>query len=439
MKVDSDQQAVTRRVIDAGVEWYTSFFLSSGHIPRLEPFVVAPTRQMVDNAIAANNPVLALCNYEHYYGVTLFDDHCRSVGMTRANHDRIVVAEIGTAHGILASMMLSKYAEVNYVFVDARERLRVIAPELRMNFSKARCLFAESSDEVVDANLDHWRMIFVPSEFVGALAGKHIDLVWTFHEMNALDNSSSAEYFDLIQSRIRPRTFIFRNRFLNFINDGNVSARANANMSAVLADEQWTIRGWSLEPRIVASPYVDAGRHVRYLETILQRLIKPDNEGARIAAKRTLLAGAAVQAWVEILRLPDAHAHAWGFRPMHLMIDRTGLLGALWDQIRLAPGRDVLLILLHYLDYCRLGSSRPFEEWFFYAAVLKELHRAAPDATSGVVLNWIKERVHEGAKSSGRPVPGWRLGYETLPEPLSITEVRKIVIGIDVRRSLGIV
>jgi hypothetical protein len=438
MKIHSDQQTVTRRVIDAGIEWYNDLFIRSGHNPRLEPFIVVPTRQMVDSAIAANNPVIALGNYEHYYSVTLFNDYCRSVGMTRADHNRIVVAEIGTAHGILASMMISKYPEVNYIFIDIPERLRAIAPVLRTDFSDARCLFAEDHNEVANANLDRWRMIFVPCEFAGALAGKHVDLVWTFHGMNALDNSSSAEYFNLVQSRLRPRTFIFRNRYLNLINDADLSARANANMSAVLADEQWTIRGWSLEPSIVGSPYVDAGRHVRYLETVLQRLVKPDDGDARIAAKRTYLEGVAVQAWVDILRHPNAHAHAWGFRPIHFMTDRTGTLGKLWDHLRLAPGRDVLLILLHYLDYCRLGSNRLFEEWLFYAAVLKELHRTAPDAASAVVLNWISERVQEGANSSGRPVPNWRLGYETLPEPLSIAEVRKIMVGIDVRRSLGV-
>jgi hypothetical protein len=136
--------------------------------------------------------------------------------------------------------------------------------------------------------------------------------------------------------------------------------------------------------------------------------------------------------------MPKAYGHTWGIRPMRLMVERAATLGELWEHARLAPGRDVFLVLLHYLDYCGLGSGRLFQEWLFYAAVLKELHTAAPDTASKITVEWIGERVREGTKSSCRPIPDWSLGYEPLSERMPIAAVRKIMTEVDVHRSLDI-
>jgi hypothetical protein len=394
---------------------------------------------MIDRALADNNPFIALGSYVHYYGVALFDMYCRSVGMTRPEVETIVVAEIGPEHGHLAAMMLAKYPEVNYVFIDHAERLTAIAAELCPAFPNATHLFAENQDDVTRANLDEWRMVFVPMPLADALVGKHVDLVWTFHGMNGLENSSIAHFFDLVQSKMRPRTFMYRNRFLNVANEDGFAECAATSKASVLADAQWTIREWSPEPSILGCPYVDGARHPRYLEAVLQRLVKPDTDDVRINAKRACLSRTTVQAWVEVLRAPVRYAMTWGARPLRLPLGRDGTLFELWNLARLAPGRDVFLILLHYLDYCALPSGRIFEEWLFYAAVLKELHIAAPDSASGTILKWIEGRVAEGAKFSFRPMPSWELGFEPLPELLPIDAVRKVMASVDVPASLRLV
>lgn len=438
MTEDGVPREVVRLVIESGIEWYEQFFRSIGADPRRQPFVVHPTTEMIQRALDANNPVVALGNYEHFYNLTLFEEYCRGVGMTRVTSDRIVVVEIGVAHGILASMMMSKFPHANYVLVDSPQVLHTIAERIRTAFPQRRSLAVEKKADIASASLDDWQTVFLPEDFVGALAGKHVDVAWTFHGMNRFRDSQIARYFDLIQNKIRPRTFAFRNRYLNATDEGSFATRTKSGKGVALVDAQWTIREWALEPMILASPYVDSGRHPRYLEAVLQRLVPPDGDEARILAKRKFLAGIAVQSWVNILQAPAAYTTTWGIRPLRFQVDRGGTFWQFWDHARLAPGRDVFLMLMHYLDYCALGSGSPFEEWLFYAAVLKELHAVAPDAMSDTVLQWLSVRVREGAKSRLRPVPGWRSGYEILPELLPIETVRQIMLDVDIHRSLDI-
>jgi hypothetical protein len=428
---------LTRQTIEAGVRWFDEYFIAHfGRSTSNQPFVVRPHAAMIERAVAAENPISALGNYEHYYGLLLYE-RCNILMRARTELKPVVVAELGSTHGILANMIMATRENVNYVFIDRRERLEDIRMELGAAYPKKRTLFVKAEGDLVTSNLDDWGMTFVPIEFAEGLAGKYVDLVWTFHGMNGLPDEEISRFHNLVQCKIQPKSFIARARFLNFLEVSDFRNASAGIKGAVLAEAQWTCGHWSFEPSILKCPYVDETRHPRYLEFLLQRLVPLDPESARVRDKRRFLEELSFQGWVEILKAPHAFSSAWGLRPFRLNLAQGGVLERLWHHARRAPGRDVFMMLLHYLDYMCLGSSGVFEEWLFYAAMLKQLHLTVPDSDSTTILSWIGERISEGARSGRKPVPGWQRGYVPSTEPLPPGAVHQLMLTIDVCQTLS--
>lgn len=423
-----------RRIIEASMAWYESLLARFGGDPLAQPFAVRPDAARLARAIASDYPAIALGGYEHYYGVLLFERFCAELAHRAADPaaPRVVVAEIGTIFGSLARMMQAKYPNLTYVFVDIPEALCVTAHDL-MPGRKTR-LVGDAAD-LAATDLGDYEAVFVPSMLADGLAGKPIDLVWTFHSLGEFSNPYIQFYYGLIESGIAPRWFIHRSRYLNAVDEHNFAARANENMAGVLAGGGWRVRHWTLEPEIDACPYISPGRHPRYLEVALERAAPAP--GAE-AEKRAFLAQISLEGWIDVLRAPQNATMTWGLRPLRFDTERSGAFARFWDHARRAPGRDVFLMFAHYLDYCALGSGRLYEEWLFYAAALLRLHAEAPDETSDAVRAWIGARIAEGARSAFKPLPLLALGFVPPPEALPEPRVRAILRELDVPRVLGL-
>ena len=423
-----------RRIIEASIAWYEALLARLGGDPLAQPFAVRPDAARIARAIESDYPSIALGAYEHYYAVLLFERFCPELARRAADpaQPRVVVAEIGTIFGGLARMMQAKYPNLTYVFVDIPESLCVTAHDLMPG---RKTMLVGGAEALADANLADYECVFVPSMLADGLAGKPIDLVWTFHSLGEFSNAYIAFYYGLVENGIAPRWFIHRSRYLNAVDDDNLAARAGENMAGVLTGGGWAVRHWILEPEINACPCISPARHPRYLEVALERAAAA--AGAE-AEKRDFLARVSLEGWIDVLRAPGNATMTWGLRPLRFDTEWTGLFARFWDAARRAPGRDVFLMFAHYLDYCALGSGRLYEEWLFYAAVLLRLHAEAPDETSEAVRAWIGARVAERARSTLAPLPLLALGYVPPAEPLPEARVREIMRGIDVPRALGL-
>jgi hypothetical protein len=425
---------VQRRIIAAGMAWYEALLAQVGGDALAQPFPVRPDAERVARALDQDYPTIALGSYEHYYGVTLFERFCPGLARRAAGGGtpRVVAAEIGTIFGGLARMMTAKYPNLTYVFVDIPEALCVTAHDL-MPGRKSKLI--ASADELAATQLADYDCVFVPAALAAGLAGKAIDLIWTFHSLGEFSNAAIAFYYGLIEGGVAPRFFIHRSRFLNALDDGNFALRAGENMAGVLTGRDWSVRHWTLEPEICACPYISPARHPRYLEMVLER---GRDGGDAEAEKRAFLADTSLQGWTEVLRAPQNYTMTWGPRPLRFDTEWGGGFARFWDHTRRAPGRDVFLMFAHYLDYCALGSGRLYEEWLFYAAMLLRLHAEAPDETSGAVRAWIGARVAERARSTFAPLPLLAPGFVPPPEILPEARLRAIMSEIDVPRTLGL-
>lgn len=426
--------ALQRRIVEASMAWYEALLARHGGDPLAQPFAVRPDEARIERAIASDYPSIALGGYEHYYSVLLFERFCADIARRAADRaePRAVVAEIGTIFGSLARMMQAKYPNLTYVFIDIPESLCVTAHDL-MPGRKTKLV--AGAGELAETRLEDYECVFVPSMFAGGLAGKPIDLVWSFHSLGEFSNAYIQHYYRLVETGIAPRWFVHRSRYLNALDDHNFAARAGENMAGVLTGGGWTVRHWTLEPEINACPYISPGRHPRYLEVALERAAPAP--GAE-AEKRDFLARVSLEGWIDVLRAPENATMTWGLRPLRFDTERSGAFARFWDMARTAPGRDVFLMLAHYLDYCALGSGRLYEEWLFYAAVLLRLHEEAPDETSDAVRGWIGARIAERARTTLKPLPQLALGFVPPPETLPEARVRAIMAAIDVPRTLGL-
>jgi hypothetical protein len=426
--------AVQRRIIELSMAWYETLLERLGCNPLAQPFPVRPDAARIARALETNYPSIALGGYEHFYSLALFERYCPALARRAADPaaERVVVAEIGTIFGGLARMMLTKYPNLTYVFIDIPESLCVTAHDFMLG-RKARLV--ASAEELAATRLQDHECVFVPSMLAAGLAGKPIELVWTFHSLGEFSNASIAFYYDLIERGIRPRWFAHRSRFLNGLDEGNFRVRAGENMAGVLTGPDWAVRHWKLEPEINACPYVSPARHPRYLEVALER---GSDIGGGDADKRGFLARVSLEGWIDILRKPQSYTMTWGLRPLRFDPEWSGAFARFWDHARRAPGRDIFLMFAHYLDYCALGSARPYEEWLFYAAILLRLHAEAPDETSEAVRDWIGSRIAEAPRSTFKPLPLLELGFVPPPEILPEARVRAIMSGTDVPRTLGL-
>ena len=431
--------ALQRRIIEASMAWYEALLARVGGDPLAQPFAVRPEAARIERAVAADYPSIALGGYEHYYTVTLFERFCAALARRAADPaaPRAVVAEIGTIFGSLARMMQAKYPNLTYVFIDIPESLCVTAHDL-MPGRKTRLV--ASAAELAETRLQDYECVFVPAMLAGGLAGKAVDLVWSFHSLGEFSNAYIQFYYDLVENGIAPRWFVHRSRYLNAVDEHNFAARAGENMAGVLTGGGWAVRHWTLEPEINACPYVSPGRHPRYLEVALERATPAPGDAApgAEADKRDFLARVSLEGWIDVLRAPGNATMTWGLRPLRFVTERSGTFARFWDIARSAPGRDVYLMFAHYLDYCALGSGRLYEEWLFYAAMLLRLHEEAPDETSHAVRAWIGARVAERARTRFEPLALLALGFVPPAETLPDARVRAIMRAVDVPGTLGL-
>jgi hypothetical protein len=431
---------VQRRIITAALAWYEGFFAKRGRYDlKPEPFVY-PTAEVIDLAVRLDNPIVALGRLLHYYRVTMFEDYCPRLAARAADHskDRVVIAEIGTIHGMLSGHLRARYRNVTYVMIDIPESLCLTVYDLLAGNPELRFKLIASNAEIDSTDLTShaYDYVCVPAPLATALRGRKMDLVWTFSAMGEFSNQYIALYYDLIQNGIRPDYFMFCNRFLNAVDAGSFAWRANENMASVLVDDRWDLQHWEIEPEAMACPYIDQALHPRYLEVALtRRSDKSDTEGAARCGMRDFLAAATIESWPAILADPSAYTMMYGSRPVLGYGDN---IRRFWSSIRTTPGRDNILVFMHYLDYVSLGSGKLFEEWLFYAAVLLRLHQAEPDASSDDVKTWVAARVAEQARPTFRPLPGFGVGFVPPAEPLPPHVVRAAMYGVDVRAVLGI-
>jgi hypothetical protein len=410
-----DEDTIIARSIDLSLEWYDRLFSKNGVSRTDFPPDVIPTGDQRRAAIQQQYPVVALGRFEHFHTVRLLERHC--LEPLRTEQRRVLYVEIGAIYGALARILAPRHPELTYVFVDIPESLCVTYESIAAAFPSSQILLASKTGDVGNAVLRDYDFVFVPAVLFDELAAHEVDVFAGFHTFGEMTNKYIARYFRTIQEKIRPKYFVSRNRYLNFVSP-NYFHRLSENMGSVLFDAGWEVLHWEVEPEVLSCPYVDTRRHPRYLEVVLRRTETP-------ASAADVLDDVMLEGWTEIVsRFSNMMVN--GYKPLERDRHVTGTLFKLWNSVRCRPGRGSLLVLLHYLDYLSADAAEFAEEWFFYGGLLRRLHEAAPDDSSAELLPWLERRFKSEGRAAFSPAPGFFLGATVPAEPLPDSVVRSM-------------
>lgn len=323
-----------------------------------QPFAAAAPEA---SAFAPEDSVVRIGGRRYWHDDFRHHGFLRRMTAALAGETPARILELGAGCGNLARLIKLAWPGVRYTIVDLPDTLVFAGMFLRANFPEARVCFL--TDESAAGELTAADFALVPAGLEHVLAGQSFDAFINTASLGEMRRETVEYWFDFVQRRVQARRIFSCNRLLNTVLlDGGHDWRRGENGHAFAFDATWRIDDFELEPDFLRCPWQN--RHAR------QALIF----GARIAAPEPFApaADAALMARVASWNQPP---HDMTAQDVALAADftRDGVLFALWNAHRLAPGTGeraaAAADLRQYLDYLCGRGDRCFEEaWHLEAA-----------------------------------------------------------------------
>jgi hypothetical protein len=364
--VNTDDDGTKNRMID----WYIDYFHSIGvKLDDLDLAIQESPLSNPRNAVRRGGRLLAPDFLRTVILALEIQKHCRF------NAQRFNVLELGAGYGGLARTLRLFWPGISQVIIDIPETLFFSSIFLRLNFPQAKVCFVTDPADLRES-VSEYDFIFIPTKFAYVLKGTPFELFCNTASLGEMKNSVIRHWLDFVQNQVEVRYFFGLNRFLNTVDPKRHAWRLDENVCSVSFDARWRVLQWELEPTFSRCPYLET-IVTRNLEIIAER--RPANE-VNSAYHQHLS-----QQVAESLRTQDWFIHAREDNAMLLRdnflahdLTRRGVLFKLWESIRLCPRVENLVMMLTYLK--ALERGKPFEEYFYYTNLLRELLQNTPEA-----------------------------------------------------------
>jgi hypothetical protein len=279
------------------------------------------------------------------------------------------VIELGGGCGHQARTWMLQVPDAKYTIVDLPETLIFSFTHLSLSFPNKKLLWVTSEEDV--AKIDDYDIVFVPAVFAPFLHGRNYDLFINTASMGEMRNETIHKWMDFIQNKIVVNNLFTLNRFLNTVDSGHATFRANENECSTSYDHKWEIINWELEPIYCRCPYIDT-LHSRYLEIIAKRPA-PENEKSSAEVSKYWLMEAQSEDW---FRLNGYYGNGIMQARNNVLVNDTTMSGPLfklWESIRLDQNVENISTMLYYLDRITVGCNHIFEEKMYYESLLNRL------------------------------------------------------------------
>lgn len=271
------------------------------------------------------------------------------------------VVELGGGLGHLARVLAETNVARFHVIVDLPETLVFSYCFLRANYPELNAIVIGKDSEIdLEYYADTGAFVFVPVAYAEKLVGYPFDLFLNTASMGEMRNETIRHWMTWVNERLKLGHLFTLNRFLNTITP-SLSWRRLENECQQYYGPDWSILDWQLEPRYTRCPYVDT-RISRYVQIIARR-------GPVVS--RPKLPSIVMEDWWQL----RDQGHVMGMRDNPLSIDlgMDGTLFKLWELARLAPSRQVVEMMIVYLDRLHRRGGEEFEERSFYVNWLRRL------------------------------------------------------------------